>query len=326
MAGRRSWGVLGAGLIGGSIAADLLAVGEPVVAYDPNERAAAALERRGAEIARGIDEVARRSEIVICAVPGPRAGAAVLSVLDASSECLVLDTAAPKGRIVRRLRESPHESSLAKRVFPAYPCVGQSLSGWRQARAGLLRGQTIAFCLQEEWELDAGALERVFGLAEIAGARGVFARPAELDRALARYAQLGRLLASREAELVLSDPLEGLLSDRGFADLTALAARDGDADAEAACANREALAEELEELAQAAHALAQLVRRGDRNGLAESLRRGQFARARLKAVRWGEREPHAIELEANARELLSARGPARSLRLCGEGRLRMVVG
>lgn len=319
------WGVLGAGLIGGSIAADLLAAGERVLAYDPSERAAAAAEERGAELVAGIDELARGSEIVVCAVPGRRAAAAVLSLLEASSRCLVLDTAAPKARIVRRVEGSFREDALGRRYFPAYPCAGQPLFGWRAARPGLLSGQTIAFCLEADWEIDARALQRVFELVEITGGAGIFARPAEIDSSLARYVQMTRLLAAQQAELVLSDPLEGMASDPGFADLSAMAARDGAADTEAAIANRDALAEQLDELADSARDLAGVLRRRDAEELEERLRRGQFARARLEAARWSERDPYAIEITASAAALLEARGPARSLRVVGE-RLHLIIG
>lgn len=313
------WGVLGAGLIGGSIAADLLAAGERVIAYDPSERAGAAIRRRGAELAGGIDELARRSEIVLCAVPGQRAAAAILSLLEASPQCLVIDTAAPKARVVRRVEGSLYEEALGRRLFLAYPCVGRPLSGWRRARAGLLAGQSLAVCLEERWEIDAAALERVFALIEITRASAVFARAGEIDAALARYMQLTRLLAARQTELVLSDPLEGLAADRSFADLGAMAARDGEADAEAAIA-------ELERLAEDARDLAALVRNRAAAALGGVLRRGQFANARLQAVRFGERDPRALELGPSAAELLAARGPFRSLRRLGDGRLRLSVG
>ena len=64
-------------------------------------------------------------------MPGRRAAAAVLSLLEASSRCLVLDTAAPKARVVRRVEGSFREDALGRRYFPAYPCAGQPLFGWR---------------------------------------------------------------------------------------------------------------------------------------------------------------------------------------------------
>ena len=319
-----SWGILGAGSIGGSLARDLLAAGESVLVCDPRERAVASLADRGALVAGSLGELARRCEIVACCVPEVRAPAATAALLEAGPGCLVVETARLKGRVVRHLQGQGLGHDLGRRCFPARPLV-ESASGWRRARTGLFDEELFAFALEPGWELDPGALDHAFELLRICRARAVFATAKQLDEAAARYEQLPLLLASGRAERAREDPLEGLLSGPAYRELTGGAARaPGDA-AEALLGNGELLESELDRLIREAGEWRELVSRRDLRGLRQRLERGEFARARLGAVRWQKRPRQEITVPATAAALLEVRGPVRALDREGE-RLHLTIG
>lgn len=69
-------GFLGTGIMGGSIAARILAAGHDLVIYDPRPEAASQLLEAGATLAESPAAVARATEIVFASLPSPEASEA----------------------------------------------------------------------------------------------------------------------------------------------------------------------------------------------------------------------------------------------------------
>src|SRR5581483_1613703 len=64
-------GFIGLGTVGGTVAANILGAGHPMVVYDIRAEAMATLRARGAQPAASSAEVARRCRIVFTSLPGP---------------------------------------------------------------------------------------------------------------------------------------------------------------------------------------------------------------------------------------------------------------
>ncbi len=134
-------GIVGLGLIGGSIAHDLTAAGVRVLAHDRDRQT---LERAlGAGVIQAplgsrferLPEV----DVLLIAVPVD----ATLEVLDGVAQldpqCLVMDVGSTKASIVR----TAGASALGSRFVGAHPLTGDHRSGLAAAGQGLLRGATV---------------------------------------------------------------------------------------------------------------------------------------------------------------------------------------
>jgi putative dehydrogenase len=77
--------MVGLGIMGSAMAANLMAAGFRVVGFDLLERCRRDHRRAGGEVARSARDVGRRSAIVICSLPAPQALLAVAEDLAASS-------------------------------------------------------------------------------------------------------------------------------------------------------------------------------------------------------------------------------------------------
>lgn len=162
-------GIVGLGLIGGSLAKALQAAGVPVVATDPasNEEARAA----GLSV---VDDVAglalHRPEIVVLAAP-LRAMRAVAGEL---AEALAGEpgwdpTVTDVGSVKAPVREAVADAGLAGRYVGAHPMSGTERSGFGASSAELMQGIP--------WAVTCAATE--VGVAGVAGTD-----PARLERVL----------------------------------------------------------------------------------------------------------------------------------------------
>jgi prephenate dehydrogenase len=162
-------GIVGLGLIGGSLAKALQAAGVPVVATDPasNEEARAA----GLSV---VDDVAglalHRPEIVVLAAP-LRAMRAVAGEL---AEALAGEpgwdpTVTDVGSVKAPVREAVADAGLAGRYVGAHPMSGTERSGFGASSAELMQGIP--------WAVTCAATEA--GVAGVAGTD-----PARLERVL----------------------------------------------------------------------------------------------------------------------------------------------
>jgi prephenate dehydrogenase len=162
-------GIVGLGLIGGSLAKALQAAGVPVVATDPasNEEARAA----GLSV---VDDVAglalHRPEIVVLAAP-LRAMRAVAGEL---AEALAGEpgwdpTVTDVGSVKAPVREAVADAGLAGRYVGAHPMSGTERSGFAASSAELMQGIP--------WAVTCAATE-----AGLAGAAGT--DPVRLERVL----------------------------------------------------------------------------------------------------------------------------------------------
>lgn len=148
-------GVIGLGLIGGSMAIDLKRRGfaDKVLGVEADSVNAAAAEKIGlVDAVVSFDDLVKDSDIVIIAVPVGTAVKMLPEILDKFQQIeggdkkIVIDTCSTKGQIVR----SVHYHPLRKCYVATHPMAGTEYSGPWAAMPNLYDGRACIFANTEE--------------------------------------------------------------------------------------------------------------------------------------------------------------------------------
>jgi len=291
-------GLLGLGLIGGSVARALRdpSASDPsepwsIAAWTPTGRGLVAALEDGVidQVAASPEEAIDGADLVILAGPaldnlaqldelaGPWRG--VLA-----PDAVVTDVASTKEVIVLRA------TALGLRFVGGHPMAGSDTSGYEASSADLF--------VDRPWVVvptaDAAAVERVERLALACRARPIRLGAAEHDRAVAGISHLPLVVAAALVEAVAGDgtasppadwPTAANLAATGWRDTTRLARGDATMGASIVATNAPALAARVRDLMAALEGwLAELERAGgpDSDAIADRLR---SARKRLDATR-----------------------------------------
>lgn len=206
-------GVIGTGLVGGSIAAGLTSSGWDVVGYDADRGSQEVALERGL-IGIAVDSVAgildASPEIVIVAAP-PKATIEILSNLDTSA--VVMDVAGIKSAVL--------EATGHLRGFVGtHPMAGRESFGPSAASPALFRG--ASWVIVDGAPVEATA--RVVDVIEELGANPVFMSAAAHDEAVAAISHLPQVLAAGLLASASETPDALGLAAGSFRDLTRVAA------------------------------------------------------------------------------------------------------
>ena len=258
-------GIVGLGLIGGSLARDLAALGHSVIAYD---RSAATLRaaRRARVIAGSVGRAMREletCEVCILAVPvtdAPEVLARAAPYL--GSATLITDVGSTKRSIV----QAAAGLGLAARFVGSHPMAGDHRSGWAAARRGLFDGARV--CLTPTHRSAPAAVRRVRALWKSLGARPESISAAAHDRLVAAASHLPQLVSSSlAAELGRAGVGRSLLGPGGR-DVTRLAGADSRMWLAIATDNADLIAPLVRSQGRVLTRLAAALDRGDRAAVA----------------------------------------------------------
>ena len=290
-------GLLGLGLIGGSVVRALRASPTPepsetwsIAAWTPFGRGPAAAFADGVidQVAASPEQAIDGADLVVLAGPAPDC----LAQLDELAgpwqgvlgpDAVVTDVASTKEAIVLRA------TALGLRFVGGHPMAGRETSGYAASSVDLF--------VDRPWVVvptsDAAAIERVEGLARACGARPVRLGAAAHDRAVAGISHLPLVVAAALVEAVAGGaptgpsgdwPIAADLAASGWRDTTRLARGEVTMGAGIIATNGPALAARVRELMSALDGwLAELERPGgpDAGEIADRLR---TARERLEAM------------------------------------------
>lgn len=160
-------GIIGLGLIGGSMAIDLKRRGfaQTVLGVESEPVNAAAAEKIGlVDEVVAFEDCVRRSDIIVIAIPVGAAVGMLQSVLDmfrdnSWTDKTVIDTCSTKANIVRSVRYHP----MRKRYVATHPMAGTEYSGPWAAVPNLFDGRACIFADSEESDRAALAgIERLY--------------------------------------------------------------------------------------------------------------------------------------------------------------------
>lgn len=258
------FGVIGLGLIGGSIAQALAqnTGGVEVLGYDPTltQEAIAATELP-IELATSAQDVLERCSVVFLAAP-THINAELLELTPADGP-LLIDVGSVKSPIVRQWQQLASQRQV--RLVPTHPMAGSEFAGWSAARPDLFGGATWAIVLPSEvaaaplaQSYDVDVLQTI-RLITALGALAVPCSPAGHDQAVAVVSHLPHVLAAtigRAAYAQTNEELTLALAGGSYRDMTRVSGAPPDRTAEFISVNDhfpevlEAAAAELQQLAQ----------------------------------------------------------------------------
>jgi prephenate dehydrogenase len=270
--------VIGLGLIGGSIARDLAALGHRVLATDTDAHAVANARREGvvaAELSEGregsaegpagagdagavpVTQELAGADVVILAVPVDRAPSLLRQLgPELRAVPLVMDTGSTKAAALR----AASEAGLTHNFVGAHPLTGDHRSGWAASGRDLFLRQRVYLCPADP-DSRAAALAMTFW--EMLGAQVEIMDAAAHDRLLAWTSHLPQLTATALGlTLAQAGHAHGSLG-RGGADMTRLAGSDADMWTAIALQNRDEIALAVSRLQNRLDALRAALEAGD---------------------------------------------------------------
>jgi prephenate dehydrogenase len=240
-------GIVGLGLIGGSIA---LAARELwpkglVIGVDDKAVLEKAMVRHAIDVAADDPVVLAEADVVVLAAP-VRQNIALLAELDAHvrGPAVVTDVGSTKRAIVDAARSLPPRFTFVG----GHPLGGAAQGGIDAARADLFKGRPWIFT--PDGDRAGPALERLYAFAQALGAQPHRMTADGHDRLLAAISHLPQLAASALMKVVgEAAGVDGLaLSGRGLADTTRLAASPADIWRDVGATNADRIGEALDAL------------------------------------------------------------------------------
>lgn len=277
-------GIVGLGLMGGSLAGALRATGfsGQIVGVNRGAAAVKGLLERG-WIDRGGSELSLlgTADLVVLALPLP-ATVAVLAELSAVLRpgAVVTDLSSVK---------LPLEEAARRHLGPAnpwiggHPMAGSEREGWTAARADLYAG--APYFLVPPPGASAPALSQVEDLARQLGAKPWVLTAAEHDARVARISHLPHLTAAALVRTAAPEDFNG--AGGGFLDSTRVALGSPELWREILGWNRVALLEALGGLQAELSAVGQILQSGDERRLTDWLAGAKKRRGELKDFRGG---------------------------------------
>jgi prephenate dehydrogenase len=217
--GNLNVGVVGTGLIGGSIALAGTRAGYRVAFYEPKSRAIESV-LSGTVRAAGLDELAGSSDLIFIATPV----SSIASVADHIAPfvrpgAIVSDVASVKAPVFKRLSEVFSGRCI---YIPSHPMAGSEKSGLEAARVNLF--ENAVTIISPDLCHDKGALERLTHFWRDAGSIPLFVDVPAHDRLVAAVSHLPHLLAAILMRHAAEFASEGLsFVGNGFRDSTRIA-------------------------------------------------------------------------------------------------------
>ncbi len=273
-------GIIGTGLIGGSIATGLAELHE-IIVFDPDRERCAALQQRvpNVQIVDSREALGAQAEIVIIATPVAAIAEAVQTVLAASS-AVVTDVGSVKSTILEEIGNLPEEQR--KRFVGGHPMAGSEQDGL--AGADPLLFQEAVWITTPTIETTPEAMRMVKQLIHDLGAQQIVLDAQAHDELVAVVSHVPQLVASSLMGYAADQPQQAALARLaagGFRDMTRIAASHPAIWPDICAANREAILSALDGLTERLDEVRALVDQQDRSGLLQVLEHSRNARRSL---------------------------------------------
>jgi prephenate dehydrogenase len=266
-------GVVGLGLIGGSLALALRGKHE-VTGYDNDERARAAAKADGIRIATRLEDLVP-ADAVLVATPISAIVPALEQLAARSDGAVLLDT----GSLKRPVTEYAARAPAGSRIVGGHPMAGTTSAGFSAADPALFNGRT--FLLVPTARSDDGAMTIAGTIARDVGAVVTVCSADVHDRAMARL--VAGPLATAAALAVVGAQAEPLIAAAGpgFRDSTRLAETPADLATELLFGNSADASAAIGSIIEALTQLRQSLERGDREYVRSFLAAARSVRSEL---------------------------------------------
>jgi prephenate dehydrogenase len=256
--------ILGAGLLGGSLALALANTAKPPVTRLWARRKESVAEALGMGIplvTADLAEALQDAKLIVLAVPVGAMPELLAAALEAGipAGCLVTD--------VGSVKRAPHKM-LSPLLEPhgipfigSHPMAGSERNGLAAASTGMFEGS--ACLLTNDQRAPDPLVKALDGFWKAVGCHTTWMSAAIHDELVARISHLPHALAASGARVCLRDPSEGRFGGGGLRDTTRVAAGSPSMWAEILMENREALSGPLRESIADLSALLALLDAGD---------------------------------------------------------------
>lgn len=212
-------GIVGLGLIGGSLGAALCSCGHFVAGYDSNEEHAADARRRGLvdDVYATLAACVGPADVVVLATPLD----SIVSLLPEVAGSLkpgavVTDVSSVKQPVIEAMDQLPERV----RAVGGHPIAGKESSGPRSSDAAIFEG--AAYAVVPSARSDSRSIATVTSLARQLGSKPVRLSAAEHDALVARTSHLPQVVSSALAEFLGADA-HSSLTGPGLRGMTRLA-------------------------------------------------------------------------------------------------------
>ena len=267
--------IVGAGLIGTSIALALNTRGVAVELVD-NDPTAAALAN---DLAKA--ESVQAPELVILAIPSEAIPLVIESEVLLNPNSTFMDVGSVKTEPIVHIQKS---SLALSRFVPTHPMAGREVGGAYSARADLFA--TRSWIMTPTAECSAQSQAVVLELIDLLGATAIVLPADEHDRAVAAISHLPQIASTLLAHSLEGAPSEWLdLAGAGLRDTVRIAGSDPKLWSEILYSNRD----QIVELAQQMHrALGELLLNLEsKSAIASFIEKGGFERSRIPGKHGG---------------------------------------
>jgi prephenate dehydrogenase len=273
--------ILGAGLIGGSLALALRDAGAAQVSlWDCDPFALDAARALGIDrVCHTLRDAVADARLLVLAVPIGAMPGLLSQAMDAglADACLVTDVGSVKAAPHRDL--APLLAPRAMRFLGSHPMAGSERSGTAAASAGLFHG--AACLLTSEGDADPSDRSLLEHLWQRVGCHTHWTTVCEHDAVVAKISHLPHAVASALARVALEDPSLGRFGAGGLRDSTRVAAGNPSMWSEILIENRAALMPWIAATAEELRLLEGLLRSGDRGALQRWLDEAKHRRDRM---------------------------------------------
>ncbi len=216
----KSIGIIGLGIVGGSLALSFKEKGYKVVGMNRSkEPLEKALKMDIIDEIAPLESPPELDVIFVCTVVSvvPHF---IRLVLENTKNTIVTDVASTKGFIVKELQDLPREG--LRRFIGGHPMAGSEKTGIDYAKKDLFVNATY-FLTPTDYTSE-NTISTVKGLVEIIGAKPVFITPEEHDKLVAYISHLPQILSTCLSVLAKDEVKEDIVySGRGYKDMTRLA-------------------------------------------------------------------------------------------------------
>jgi len=242
--------VIGAGLVGTSVALAAVRAGATVCAWDP-DGATLDVATSSDGIQRGDDLTAavRGAELVVVGTPIAAIPTTVIEVLAAAPTAVVTDAGSIKSKVVTETASLAAGRGIElDRFVPGHPMGGSERSGPAHASASVVDG--IVWAVTPTASSSDAAIARLEAFIISVGAQPVRLTPERHDRLVAIVSHLPQVASTALMSLAATEEADEpdilLLAAGGFRDLTRLAASSPGLWSEILLANRDEVARAID--------------------------------------------------------------------------------
>jgi prephenate dehydrogenase len=283
--------VIGAGLVGGSVALAAMAAGIPrvvVTDHAPDVRERARRLGIGTEVVDRLDTAVADAELVMLAIPARHVAQVVEDLLPyIDMHAILTDAASLKSRLVPEIEDRiRRQDGDPARFVGGHPMAGSEQSGPEAATGSLFQAAT--WILTPTPVTSDQALRRLSGFLASLGARVLAVPPERHDDLVAVVSHLPQVAASCLADVAADEVAASgqavlAVAGGGFRDTTRIAASDPELWVGILDGNRPAVLAALERYRERLGELAEVLAAGDDEALEALLRRASEARRELVA-------------------------------------------